>query len=417
MPIKTNNPRVNGQFHLMLKPTGAACNLSCDYCYYLSKSQLYPNQQTKMDIETLERITAAYIQAHPGPEIVFGWQGGEPLMMGIDFFRHALDLQKKYTRPGLRISNAIQTNATLIDDDWAAFFYENKFLVGVSIDGPIEMHDYYRKDKGGKPSHAKVLTAINALQRNKVEFNALVTVNKANVEHPLRVYRFLTGLGIDFIQFIPIVEKTGTRSRQVTPFTVDPDKYGDFLCQIFDYWSLNDVGRVFVQLFESTLSSWMGHPATVCVYAQTCGMALAVEHNGDLFACDHYVYPEYFRGNISDAASLKTMIESREQLSFGRNKADNLPYECRKCDCLVFCNGDCPKHRLRLGRDNKLYSYLCPGLKRFFHHTAPVFKAMAQELRAGRPATNVMITLREMEEIHRSSAAPRRATTTSRAKK
>ncbi|MHB9134806.1 MAG: anaerobic sulfatase maturase [Armatimonadota bacterium] len=391
MAIRSTKP-----FHLMIKPTGAACNLACEYCYYLEKTQYYHDSKFRMDDETLERVIAAYLQVHPGPEATFGWQGGEPLLMGIDFFRRALELQSRYTRPGLQVTNAIQTNGTLVTDEWAAFFAEQHFLVGVSIDGPPDLHDRYRRDRGQHPTHQRVLDGLACLQRHGVEYNALVTVNRANAEHPLRVYQYLIGLGIEFLQFIPIVEREAPKSRKVTPWTVRPEAYGKFLCAIFDYWARHDVGRVYVQHFETALSVWLGQMPALCVFAPTCGRGLVVEHTGDLYACDHFVYPDYLRGPITTPESLQAMVDGAEQQSFGTAKI-NLSAECRRCPVLRMCGGDCPKHRLRLAEDGKPISYLCPAYREFFTHSATVLQAMAQEIRAGRPAVNVMEVLRELE--------------------
>lgn len=388
-------PRAARPFHLMIKPAGAACNLACQYCYYLEKAALYPGATTRMDLATLERVTEAYIGAHPGPEVVFGWQGGEPLLMGQDFFRAAVALQRKYARPGITISNALQTNGTLIDDAWAAFFAEHGFLVGVSIDGPPDLHDRYRLDRGGQPSHATVMAGLGKLQEHKAEHNALVTVNRANVEHPLRVYRFLRDAGLEFLQFIPIVERESRTSRKMTPYSVRGEAYGRFLNAVFDEWSLHDVGSMYVQLFECGLSVWLGQQPSLCVYAPSCGWALALEHNGDLYACDHFVYPDHQRGPFGpDTAA--ALVEGTAQRAFGAAKAD-LSATCRRCPVLRFCHGDCPKHRVRVAEDGKPISVLCEGLRAFFTHSAPVLQAMAGELRAGRPAAGVMDVLRMLK--------------------
>jgi len=379
----------------MIKPAGPACNLACAYCFYLEKSALFPQQHTRMDEETLERVIAAYLGAHPGPEVVFGWQGGEPLLMGLDFFKHAVELQQKYLRPGQRIENALQTNGILLDDAWAEFLAEHHFLVGVSIDGPADLHDQYRRDRGGHPTHTKVVNAIRVLQRHGVEHNALATVNRINADHPLRVYRFLTGLGLEHLQFIPVVETEKRGVRKVTSFTVRPEQFGAFICAIFDEWALNDVGKIFIQWFESALNVWLGGPPTLCVFAPTCGRAMALEHNGDLYACDHFVYPDCRRGSFTPETA-KNLVDGYAQSAFGAAKAD-LSAECRSCPVNRFCGGDCPKHRQRLGKDGKPISYLCAALKQFFTHSAPVLQAMANEICAGRPASNVMEVLREMK--------------------
>lgn len=384
----------NRPFHLMIKPAGASCNLACEYCYYLEKAKYYPASVLRMDNETLERVTAAYLQTHPGPEVTFGWQGGEPLLMGRDFYRYALELQEKYRLPGQQVTNALQTNGTLIDEQWADFFAENHFLVGISIDGPAELHDRYRKDRAGQGSQQRVLHGLRQLQQRKVEYNALVTVNRTNAEEPLKVYRYLRELGIEYLQFIPIVERESPNSRKVSNWTTRPQPFGDFLCVVFDEWAYNDVGRIFVQIFESALSVWMGGPPTICVFSATCGRAAVVEHSGELYACDHFVYPEHRRGIIENAASLNEMMDSPAQQAFGLEKG-NLSAECLNCPVRRFCWGDCPKHRLRKTDDGKMISYLCPAYRQFFTHIAPIMQAMAATIRSGRPAQQIMDELRE----------------------
>lgn len=382
-------------FHLMLKPAGSACNLACEYCYYLGKRALYPHGACRMDDATLERTIAGYLGAHPGGEVTFGWQGGEPLLMGREFFTRALDLQAQYTRPGQQVINAIQTNGTLVDDDWAEFFAARSFLVGLSVDGPAALHDRYRRAPGGDPSQARVIAGLRRLQQHQVDYNLLVTVNRGNADHPREVYDYLVELGAEHLQFIPIVERERPGSRQVAPYSVRPGQYGAFLCGVFEEWVRRDVGRVFLQIVESTLNVWLGGPPTICVFSATCGRAMAVEHNGDVYACDHYVYPDYLRGNLC-AEELPALVDSPTQRAFGLAKAE-LSGECRRCPVRPFCGGDCPKHRLRLAEDGKPISYLCPGLRQFFQHTAPVLQAMANEIRAGRPASNVMEVLQAMK--------------------
>jgi uncharacterized protein len=387
--------RTTRPFHLMLKPAGAACNLACDYCFYREKAALYPGSALRMDDATLERVTAAYLGAHPGPEVTFGWQGGEPLLMGVDFFRRAVEVQQRYTRPGLRVVNALQTNGILLDDAWAEFFHAHDFLVGISIDGPADLHDAYRRDLGGGPCHAKVMRGLQTLQAHGVEYNALATVNRLNVAYPLEVYQFLTGAGVEHVQFIPIVEREAPGKSKPARFTVRPEPFGDFLCTIFDYWARHDVGRVFVQLFESALNVWLGGPPSLCVFAPTCGLGLAVEHTGDLYACDHFVGPEYLRGVITPE-TMASLVEGAAQRAFGMAKAA-LPAECKACNVRRFCGGDCPKHRLRPAADGVPISYLCPAYRAFFTHSATLLRAMAVEIQAHRPAANVMHYLQEME--------------------
>ena len=333
----------------MIKPAGAACNLACEYCYYLAKALLYPHGTFRMTDETLEAVTSAYLQAHPGPEVVFGWQGGEPLSMSIDFFRHAVELQARYARPDQRVLNALQTNATLVTEKWARLFAEHHFLVGVSLDGPAELHDRYRRRPGGAGTHARVVEGLQILQHHGVECNALVTVNRANAEHPLAVYDHLLGLGLRHLQFIPIVERQSSDTRKVTPWSVRPEPYGQFLCAIFDAWARAHVGEVFIQIFESALSVWAGGPPTLCVFAPTCGRALAVEHTGDLYACDHFVGFHHCRGAVAPDA-LAALVDSPVQRAFGEAKAA-LSATCRACRVRHLCHGDCPKHRLRIAED------------------------------------------------------------------
>jgi len=405
--------RARHPFHLMLKPAGAACNLDCEYCYYLSKQAYYHGSDLRMSEETLSRVTDAYLQANPAQEVVFGWQGGEPLLAGLEFFRAAVALQQRHARPGQRVLNALQTNGTLITGKWAEFFAAHHFLVGLSIDGPPELNDRYRRDRGGGPSYARTVRGLRALQEHGVECNALATVNRTNVEYPLQVYHHLLGLGFRHLQFVPVVERQSPNtahlpqprggvtkggwskcalSRKVTPWSVRPEQLGEFLCVIFDHWTRHDVGEVFVQTFESALNVWLGRAPTQCVFAQTCGQALAVEHNGDLYACDHFVYPEYLRGQVTPD-TLATLVDGAAQQAFGQAKAE-LSEECRHCRVLLLCGGDCPKHRLRVSAEGKPISYLCPAYRRFFAHSAGVLGAMAAEIRAGRPADNVMEVLR-----------------------
>jgi len=392
-------PRTTRPFTLMLKPAGAACNLACEYCYYLEKAALYPGPATRMDEATLERVTAAYLQAHPGPEVPFLWQGGEPLLMGLEFFRRALELQTRHARPGLHVSNSLQTNGTLLDDAWAEFFREHGFLLGVSLDGPPELHDRFRRDRAGKPSYARAWQGLSCLQRHGVEYNVLVTVNRHNADHPLRVYRHLTERGVCHLQFIPIVERRPRHHQRTTASSVRPEQYGTFLCEIFDYWARHDVGQVFVQLFEEALAVWVGRQPSLCTLTPVCGNALVVEHNGDLYACDHFVTPQHLRGQVTPEG-LAGLVESPGQRSFGLAKAE-LPETCRRCPVLRWCHGDCPKHRLTTA-NGKPISYLCAAYQRFFTHSAEILQAMASEVRAGRPAAGVMEVLR----LRRSDQCP-----------
>jgi serine-type anaerobic sulfatase-maturating enzyme len=392
-------------FHIMTKPIGPICNLDCAYCFYLEKEKLYPGtKQWAMEDTTLERYVRAYIEAQPGDEVHFAWQGGEPTLLGVEFFERVVALEQRYAG-GKQIHNALQTNGTLLDDRWGGFFAENKFLVGLSIDGPRELHDCYRVDKGMAPTFDRVIRGVEVLKRNKVEFNTLTVVHRKNSEQPLEVYRFLKEIGSGFIQFIPVVERAAEtadehglvllspRSEQpaaVTEWSVRPEQYGEFLARIFDEWVKQDVGRVFVQQFDVALESWMGMEASLCVFRRTCGSALAMEHTGDLYSCDHYVYPEHRLGNVIETP-LAEMVESEQQKRFGKDKETSLPRMCRECDVRFACNGECPKHRFALTPEGEPgLNYLCAGYKHFFHHIDPYMQFMAQELRAGRPPAGIM---------------------------
>jgi uncharacterized protein len=394
-------------FHIMTKPIGPICNLDCSYCFYLEKENLYPgSKHWAMQPDLLERYIREFIAAQPpeAPEIQFAWQGGEPTLLGVDFFCNVVALQRKYAA-GRTIHNALQTNATLIDDEWAAFFAENRFLIGVSIDGPRELHDCYRVDKGHAPTFDRVLRGIACLKSHAVEFNTLTVVHRQNAQHPLDVYRFLKEAGSGFIQFIPVVERkaaqpgsdglvliqpSSSQLAEVTGWSVEPLAYGKFLAAIFDEWVKRDVGSVFIQQFDVALESWLGLEQTLCVFRPTCGSALALEHNGDLYSCDHYVYPEHKLGNIADS-DLRPMVSSPQQKAFGLAKRDTLPKMCRQCDVRFACNGECPKHRFLTTPDGEPgLNYLCAGYKHFFHHIDPFMQFMASELRAGRPPANIM---------------------------
>ncbi len=394
-------------FHIMTKPIGPLCNLDCSYCFYLEKEKLYPGAaQWAMPPEILERYISEYIAAQPPdtPEIHFAWQGGEPTLLGVDFFRNVIALQQKHA-PGKIVRNALQTNATLINDEWAAFLAENNFLVGVSIDGPRELHDCYRVDKGQAPTFDRVLRGITHLKAHNVEFNTLTVVHRKNAQHPLDVYRFLKEAGSGFIQFIPVVERkaaqssgdglvliqpSSTQAAEVTRWSVEPLAYGKFLAAIFDEWVKQDVGHIFIQQFDVALESWLGLQQTLCVFRPTCGSALALEHNGDLYSCDHFVYPEHKLGNLADTG-LREMTSSTQQKDFGLAKRDTLPRMCRQCDVRFACNGECPKHRFLTTPDGEPgLNYLCAGYKHFFHHIDPFMRFMATELRSGRPPANIM---------------------------
>lgn len=398
-----------GNFHVMTKPTGPLCNLDCTYCFYLEKEELYGRtSKWAMAEETLESYVRQYIAAQDGPEVTFAWQGGEPTLLGVEFFNRAVELQQRYAQ-GKTIHNALQTNGTLLDDAWCAFLAAHQFLVGLSIDGPREIHDKYRVDKGGKPTFDRVMRGLECLKRHQVEFNTLTCVQRHNAYRPLEVYSFLREMGSGYMQFIPIVERiarepgpdgltlvlpTASEEAQVSPWSVEPLQYGKFLSAIFDEWVRHDVGTYFVQIFDVSLEAWLGLEPSLCVFSETCGTGLALEHNGDLYSCDHYVYPENRLGNILDSP-LDAMVRSDEQRAFGAAKRDTLPAYCLGCDVRFVCHGECPKHRFLTTPDGEPgLNYLCAGYKHFFRHIDPYMKFMAQQLRQGRPASTVMAYVR-----------------------
>jgi uncharacterized protein len=379
-------------FHIMTKPRGAICNLDCRYCFYLAKEDLYPGGAFRMSDETLESYTRQYIEAQQVPEVTFAWQGGEPTLMGLAFFERAVEFQRQYARPGMRIYNSFQTNGVLLDEEWCRFFRAHDFLIGISLDGPRALHDAYRVDKGGQPSFERVMRGVRLMQQQRVEFNVLTCVHAANADHPLDVYRFLRDeVGTQFVQFIPIVEPRDL-SRSVMG-----EQYGAFLTSIFDEWVRRDVGRIFVQLFDVALGVWSGARAGLCVFEETCGAALAMEHNGDVYSCDHFVEPAFYLGNL-DGLSLVEIVESAPQQQFGQAKRDTLPRLCRECDVRFMCNGGCPKNRLLTTPDGEPgLNYLCAGYKAFFRHIDQPMRFMAAELRAQRPPANIMLVLAREE--------------------
>ncbi len=398
----TTPPRPSGAppaFHLLAKPTGAACNLDCAYCFFLDKEALYPGSKFRMSETLLEQYIRQLIESHQENTVNIAWQGGEPTLMGLEFFRRALALAEKYHRPGMTFLHTMQTNGTLLDDEWAAFFKEHDFLIGISLDGPRELHDIYRLDKGGKPTFDKVLRGVRLLQKHGVEFNVLTTVNRVNGDYPLDVYRFLRDeVGTDWMQFIPVVERINAdgltlyqEGTTVSERSVLPDQFGRFLCNIFDEWVQHDVGSIFVQTFEATLRNWLGMPSSgMCVFNETCGTGLAIEHNGDLYACDHFVEPSYLLGNIEETHMLD-MVASPQQLKFGADKRDSLPRYCLECDVRFACHGECPKNRFILTPDGEPgLNYLCVGFKEFFHHVSFPMKIMSGLIRRGREAKEVM---------------------------
>jgi len=387
----------------MIKPRGPICNLACRYCYYLPKDRLYPESDFRMSDELLERFTRQYIESQQVPEVTFGWQGGEPLLMGRAFFERAVALQQTYRRPGMRIVNTLQTNGTLLDEAWCRFLRRHDFLVGLSLDGPRELHDAYRVDKAGRPTFDRVMAALGPMERHNLQFNILTTVHAANADHPLAVYRFLRDeVGARFIQFIPIIQRNNETGRQegetLTPRSVTARQYGDFLTAIFDEWVRHDVGGVFVQLFDVALAAWIDHRPRLCVFEATCGTALVLEHNGDLYACDHFVEPDWRLGNITQTP-LTELAVSAQQRAFGQAKRETLPERCRECDFTFVCHGGCPKNRLRQTPQGEPgLNVLCEGYRAFFTHIDRPMQLMAGELEAGRAPANVMITLAGEEE-------------------
>jgi uncharacterized protein len=398
-------------FHVLTKPIGPTCNLDCKYCFYLEKEKLYPEKhghasasQWAMADDVLESYIRQYIESQSVPVISFAFQGGEPTLLGVEYFRKVIELQKRYAN-GKTSENSIQTNGVLLDDEWCAFLAENRVLVGISVDGPEHLHDRYRVDKGGQPTFEKVLGGVRLLQKHGVEYNTLTVVQRHNSLFPLHVYRFLKEVGSRFMQFIPVVERVANAgvanglalvtphsnlTARVSDWSVEARQFGKFLCAIFDDWVRHDVGHHYVQLFDVALENWMHMPASLCVFRETCGSALAIEHNGDLYSCDHYVYPEYKLGNILNE-TLGSMVNSVRQSSFGGDKLHTLPRFCRECEVRFACHGECPKHRfIRTPDGEEGLNYLCAGYKMFFTHIDPFMQFMAQELLAGRAPANVM---------------------------
>ena len=392
-------------FHLLAKPTGAVCNLDCSYCFFLSKEMLYPGSRFRMAEELLEQYLRQLIEAHArSPVVTVAWQGGEPTLMGVEFFRRSVELAEGLLRPGQQVEYTIQTNATLLDEEWASFFKEHDFLVGVSIDGPRELHDAYRVNKGGKGSFDQVIAGLEQLKRADVQWNALTTIHAANAGHGAEVYRFLRDeCGARFVQFIPIIERVaeadgeGTvpwsswrdrplyvqRGERVTGRSVTAEQYGRFLIDVFEDWVRRDVGKVYVQMFDVALANWVGEPPSLCIHSVTCGLALALEHTGDLYSCDHFVEPAYKLGNIKETPMLE-LVASQRQRKFGLDKRDTLPRYCLECDVRFACHGGCPKDRfIRTPDGEPGLNYLCVGYKAFFHHVDPAMRFMAEQLRHG----------------------------------
>ncbi len=398
-------PEKTSDIHILAKPSGAICNLDCAYCFYLEKQRFYPKESggVRMADDVLERYTRDFIAAQAGANVTFAWQGGEPTLLGVDFFRRAVSLQKQYAA-GRTITNTLQTNGILLDDAWGDFLAQEKFLIGVSIDGPGELHDAFRVGKGGQPTFERVMKGIRLLQAHAVEFNTLTCVHHRNSGAPLEVYRFLKEIGSGFMQFIPIAERRRVRASgphelvppaftgraRVAEWSVEPEQYGSFLTTIFDEWVRHDVGRVFVQLFDVSLEIWAGLAPSLCVFREECGDALALEHNGDLYSCDHFVYPESRLGNIVEEG-IAALAHSPRQRRFGAAKRKALPRYCQQCDVRFACNGECPKHRFARTPDGEAgLNYLCRGYKRFFHHVAPYMTFMAEQLKRGQAPAEVM---------------------------
>ncbi len=386
-------------FHLLAKPTGAVCNLDCKYCFYLPKERLYSGSRFRMADGLLETYIRQLIESHRTPEVTVAWQGGEPTLMGLDFFKLSVEYAEKYKKPGQNMVYTMQTNATRLDDDWCSFFKEHQFLIGLSVDGPKELHDAYRVDRGGSGTFDKVMRGLRLLQKHGVEHNILTTVNRVNAGHPLKVYRFLRDEAeTSWMQFIPVVERINAdgqtlyqEGNTVSERSVQPEQFGIFLSTIFDEWVRNDVGRVFVQTFEAAVRSWLGLPSSgMCVFDRTCGLGLALEHNGDVYACDHFVEPSYLLGNIQDEQLIELVASVRQQ-KFGRDKLDTLPRYCRECDVRFACHGECPKNRFIETPDGERgLNYLCAGYKMFFNHVDRPMRTMAELLRQGRAPAEIM---------------------------
>ena len=382
-------------FHMMAKPTGPICNLDCEYCFFLSKEALYPGDRFRMSEDLLDTYIRQVIESQSAPEVTIAWQGGEPTLMGVGFFRRAIELAEHYKRPGQVVHQTIQTNGTLLTDEWCELFHDHSFLVGLSVDGPRGLHDTYRVDKKGRPTFHKVMRGHKLLVDHDVNYNVLCTVNAENQDHPLDVYRFFRDdLAARHIQFIPIVERDNDTGFQegdtVTGRSVTSEDWGDFLTCVFDEWVVRDVGTVFIPTFDAALASWLGVAPSMCVFAETCGNAVALEHNGDVYSCDHFVEPDYLLGNIAETHMLE-LLASPEQRAFGEVKRSSLPAYCLECDVRFACQGECPKNRFILTPDGDPgLNYLCAGYKAFFTHIDGPMKLMADLLRRGHYADEVI---------------------------
>ena len=396
MPTRPKN--APPAFHLLAKPTGAICNLDCQYCFFLAKEQLYPGSKFRMGDDLLETYIRQLLESHQTPEVTIAWQGGEPTLMGLEFFQRSIELVNQYKQPGQQINHTLQTNGTQLNDQWGQFFKQNNFLIGLSVDGPQHLHDIYRVDKRGRGTFEHVMRGWHILKTHQVDLNILCTVNAANGDYPLEVYRFFRDeLAAEFIQFIPIIERMNENGstliqsgHQVTERSIKPAQFGQFLIRIFDEWVQRDVGKVFIQHFDAALANWVGVPPAVCIFSKTCGNALALEHNGDLYSCDHFVEPDYKLGNIQDTPMIE-LIASPQQRQFGQAKLDSLPHYCRTCHVQFACNGGCPKNRFMETPDGEPgLNYLCAGYKAFFSHIDRPMQMMATLLRQGRYADEVM---------------------------
>ena len=387
--------------YIMVKPVGSACNLRCDYCYYLEKQLLYANEGRQMlSDELLERFIREYIESQTTPEVLFTWHGGEPLVRPLAFYEKVVRLQQRYAR-GRRIANSLQTNGTLINDDWARFFHDQGWLIGVSLDGPEAYHDAFRRTRGGGPSFRNVIRGIDILNRHAVEWNALAVANRLNGDHPLSFYRFFKNIGCRYIQVTPVVERLAHHDDgrqlaslvdegQLAPFSIRPKQWGNFLCTIFDEWVRHDVSMFFINIFDATLANWVGVAPGLCTMAKHCGHAGVMEHNGDVYSCDHFVFPEYKLGNIHEQ-SLVEMMYSERQRRFGRAKADSLPTQCRECQWLNACHGECPRNRfIRTANGEPGLNYLCEGYRQYFSHVAPYMDVMKRLLGEKRPPAEIM---------------------------
>jgi uncharacterized protein len=399
-------------FNVMLKPAGSSCNLNCTYCYYLEKKILYPSGAPfKMSEELLEEYTRQYIEANQVPVVTFTWQGGEPTLMGLEFYLKAMELQKKHAG-GKTIENAFQTNGTRLNDDWCRFFKDNNILVGISIDGEEHNHDKYRKTNSEGPTFKRAMKGIELLHKHRVEFNTLSCVTNYNVHFATETYRFLKRIGSGFIQFLPVVEREtdpsgnhgmklasplSPENTKATEWSVGAKDFGKFLITVFNDWVRNDVGRYYVQIFDTTLANYVGEMPGICVFSETCGDAVVMEYNGDLYSCDHYVFPEYLLGNITETPMVE-LVKSQRQFDFGIDKRNKLPRYCLNCEVRYACHGECPKHRFIFTPDGKPgLNYLCEGYKDFFHHVEPFMEYMAKELKNKRAPANVMQWIRNKE--------------------